>query len=150
MLVQLFHPAGNRPDGIGNWIGAVVSVVFGVLIALGGTYMLWRIMTLFSFRVRIYKLGFAVLDQGEETIFAYDEILKVQEAIVHEHLPIVKGPAKRLMPTRTAAFYSVTRRDGVVFSFDENLMPHISWLAGPLKMAAAEHQFDWYRTEEIG
>jgi hypothetical protein len=150
MLVQLYHPAGNRPEGISNWLGAHFLFVFGLLLTIGGVYMLWRMKSLFSFRLRIHELGFAVFDRDEERIFAWDEILSVTEAVVHERLPIVKGPAKLLMPTKTAAYYSVTRRDGEVFDFDDNLLPHTSWLAGPLRRAAEEHQFEWRRTEETG
>jgi hypothetical protein len=148
MLRQLYHPAGNRPIETSDVIGAHAFVVFGVLLAIGGGYMLLRMRSLFAFRLRVCSEGFCVVDRGVETAFAWDEIVQVKEFISHERLPLVKGPAKVLMPSKTSRSYAVVRCDGLQFDFDANLLPSTSLLAGPLATAASRRGFDWHTSEE--
>jgi hypothetical protein len=150
ILRQLYHPAGDRPADTSNLIGAHVLVVFGVLLAIGGGYMLLWMRSLFSFRLRVCSDGFCVVDRGVETAFAWDEIVQVKELVSHERLPLVKGPAQLLMPTKTSRSYAVVRCDGIQFDFDANLLPSTSLLAGPLATAARTHGFEWHTSEETG
>ena len=149
ILHQLYHPAGNRPAETSDWLAAHALAVAGILIAFGGGYMLLRMRSLFAFRLRVCSEGFCIVDRGLETAYAWDEIVLVKEFISHERLPLVKGPAKHLMPTKTSRSYAVVRCDGVQFDFDANLLPSTSLLAGPLATAAATRGFDWHTSEEI-
>jgi hypothetical protein len=149
-MLWTLYLGGIPPIELDDKIAAHALVVVGILGACGGVYMFWRMWSLFSFRVRVYSDGFCVVDHGIERVFAWDEISHVNELILNERLPLVKGPAKALMPVKTSRCYSVVRCDGETFDFDANLLPSTSLLAGPLQTAAGQGKFDWHVSEETG
>jgi hypothetical protein len=148
IMRQLYDPAGDRAPEFSDWIAAHALALVGILVATGGAYMLVRMRSLSAFRLRVCSEGFCVVAGGEETAYAWDEIVEVKEFISHERLPLVKGPAKNLMPTKMSRSYTVVRCDGTQFDFDSNLLPSTSLLAGPLATAARTRGFDWSTSEE--
>lgn len=148
MLRVMFFGGRNPPQTPGDWAGAVAIAVIGVGLAVGGVFLARWVKSMFGFRLRICHEGFFFTRDGVETVFAWDEIVRVHETVLHEKLPIVKGPARQLMPTKTSHSYTVVRCDGLEFHFNQNVIPHTSLLAGPLASAAQTHGFDWETSEE--
>ena len=138
----------ESPD-LGDKIACVLGTLLGVSIAGAGGYLIWRMKGLLQFQVVICSGGFYVISGSDlPNVFAWDEVVRVDEAIVHEKLPIVKGVAKMLIPSKTSRSYTVTRCDGISFFFDENVIPRTSLLAGPLSGAHRTHEIIWIVTEE--
>ena len=134
---------------VGNKIACVLGTLLGVAIAGAGGYLIWRMKVLLQFQVVICSGGFYVISgDAQPNVFAWDEVARVDEAILHEKLPIVKGAAKMLMPSKTSRSYTVTRCDGRQFFFDENVIPRTSLLSGPLSGAHRTHDIIWLITEE--
>jgi hypothetical protein len=150
MLRQMFFDGGNRPDTASDWFGAILLAVIGCALVVGGALLFLRMKSLFGFRLSVCEEGFYFSRGGAESVFAWEEITRVHETTLHEKLPLVKGPARQLMPTKTSRSYTVVRCDGEEFRFDQNVIPRTSLLAGPLSSAAKKHGFAWETTEEKG
>jgi hypothetical protein len=99
------------------------------------------------FRIHLCPDGFYFNRRAETLVFGWDEIQLIEETVLHERLPIVKGAAKHLMPTKTSRSYRVVRCDGKEFAFNANIIPRVSLLAGPLATAAGRFGIEW-RTQE--
>lgn len=138
----------GRPQNGEDWIGVIMFMGIGVALAVGGVYMFFWIRSLFGFRLRVCADGFSFTRRGIESVFAWDEIKQIRETVSHEKLPIVKGPARQLMPTKTSRSYTVVRCDGEEFYFDDNVIARASLLAGPLSNAAKTRDIQWDTTEE--
>jgi hypothetical protein len=148
MIRQMFFAGGNPPRTVPDWFGAAVLVVFGIALAVGGISLLLWVQSLFRFCLRICEEGFYFTRGSGEIVFAWNEIREVRETVLSEKLPLVKGPALQLMPTKTSRNYTVVRCDGLEFYFDENVVPRTSLLAGPLASAARNVGFSWQTTEQ--
>lgn len=150
MIRQMFLPGGARPQDAGDWLGAALLTLMGIALAGGGVGLFLWVKSMVGSRVRVCADGFCSKRKGVDTVFAWDEILEVRETILHQKLPLMKGAARRLMPTKTSRNYTVVRCDGEEFYFDENVIPRTSLLAGPLSGAARKHNFGWTKTELNG
>lgn len=131
-----------------SWLAAGFLVLLGGGLAIGGVCLILWAKSMFSFRLVVCTDGFYYLKKGETNIFAWQEIVSVEETIAHERLPIVKGAARHLMPTKTSRAYRVRRCDAKEFFFDANVLSRPSLLAGPLATAAEARGIPW-RTKEV-
>lgn len=141
---ELLVVGGNHPESDSPWIG----VVAGIVIFAGGVALLLWVVSLFRLRIYICENGFYITRRGEATVYAWSEITAVREVILHERPPLVKAPARQLLPTMTSRSYTVVRCDGNTFKFGKNLIPRTSLLAGPLSSAAKDFGFTWETTEQ--
>ncbi len=146
MVRQMFF-AGVPPQGAGNWAGAVMIALLGLALCGGGVWLFFYVRMLFGFRLRVCAEGFWFTRGNHDQVFAWDEIVRVQENVVRERLPVVKGVAKHLVPKTTSRSFTVIRCDGEQFFFDDNVMPRTSLLSGPLASAAKKRDIPWDKTE---
>ncbi len=143
MIRQMFFRGGNPPQNASDWIAVVMLALLGIAVAVGGVFMVKFVRSLVGFRLRVCSDGFWFTRSNQQFVFAWDEIVRVKESVVEETLPMAKGPARRLMPTKKTHTYTVVRCDGEQFYFDENVIPRTSLLAGPLKTAAKARGIEW-------
>ncbi|HET6881166.1 MAG TPA: hypothetical protein VFI31_13480 [Pirellulales bacterium] len=115
-----------------SWVTAAAMCTLGIGIIVGGIILWRRIWSMFSFCLFVCPDGFYYKLKGETIVFGWDEIRLVEETVLHERLPLVKGAARRLMPTKTSRAYRVVRCDGKEFNFDGDTLSRVSLLAGPL------------------
>ena len=127
-------------------VGIIAAIALALLV--GGVWLFVWSRSMFSFRLYVCGDGFYFSKSGQVTVFAFDEIAKVEETIIHERLPIVKGAARHLLPTKTTRSYCVRRSDGEQFVFNANTIPRTSLLAGPLATAAKERNIPWTTKEK--
>ncbi|MEL6109980.1 MAG: hypothetical protein AAFU85_28545 [Planctomycetota bacterium] len=140
-------------------LGACVAVVFtdffiqdddgryftGALLALAGVGFAIYVRRLSRTSVEIYEHGFVVCRGTSETPFPWSEIASVRERVRKEGFPM-KGAAGRVSASvagNETRSYTVVRKDGREFYFDNNVVPRGSLLAGPLRTAQREHEFAW-------
>jgi hypothetical protein len=109
----------------------------------GGVLLVMFSRSLIGFRLRVCADGFWFTRRNQHFVFAWDEIVLVKEFLVEERLPLAKGTARRLIPTKTTRTYTVVRCDGEEFYFDENVLSRTSLLAGPLSAAAKSRGIKW-------
>jgi len=142
MLRQMFF-GGIPPQGAANWLGAIVVALLGLALAVGGVLLILFARSLVGFRLCVCGDGFWFTRANQTFVFAWEEIVLVKESTIEEKLPLAKGAARHLMPTKTARTYTVVRCDGEEFYFDENVLQHTSLLAGPLSTAAKSRGIKW-------
>jgi len=150
MLRQLFFDGAHPPQTTTDTLAVVGIAIFGVALAIGGVFLFRWAKSMFGFRLSVCRDGFYFVRGGMESVFAWDDIAEVRETVLHEKLPLVKGAARKLMPTKTSRSYTVTRCDGKQFYFDDNVIERTSLLSGPLSSAAKNTGFAWETTEEQG
>lgn len=143
VIREAFFAGGNAPQNANDWLMGVISALLGIGIAVGGGLMVKFARSLVGFRLRVCSDGFWFTRPNQQFVYAWDEIVRVKESVVEETLPMAKGPARRLMPTKKTHTYTVVRCDGEQFYFDENVIPRTSLLAGPLKTAAKARGIEW-------
>jgi len=143
MLRQMFFAGGHPPQGTSDWLGAIVLASLGLGLAVGGVLLVMFARSLVGFRLRVCADGFWFTRANQQSVFAWDEIVLVKESVVEERLPLAKGAARHLMPTKTTRTYTVVRCDGEEFYFDENVIQRTSLLAGPLTTAAKSRGIKW-------
>ncbi len=147
MVRQMFFPAGQPLYSVSDWLGAIFLAILGIALAVGGVFLFKFSRSLMGFQLFVCSEGFWFTRQGKEVVFAWVEVVQVQEQVLHEKLPIVKGPAQKLVPTKAVRTYTVTRCDGEQFYFDENVIPRPSLLSGPLSSAAKRLNIPWHTSE---
>jgi hypothetical protein len=143
LLRQMFFAGGNPPRNVGDWAGALVMALLGLAVAVGGALLMLFTRSLIGFRLRVCADGFSFTRANRQSVFAWDEVVLVREAILEEKLPLAKGVARHLMAAKTTRTYTVVRCDGEEFYFDENVVPRTSLLAGPLTAAAKSRGIPW-------
>ena len=148
MIRELFFAGGNPAQDTSDWLAAIVLALLGLALVGGGVALVMFARSLVGFRLRVCADGFWFTRANEPLVFAWDEIVLVQESVIEEKLPLAKGPARRLMPTKTTRTYTVVRCDGAKFYFDENVIQRTSLLAGPLSTAAKARGITWERDQK--
>ncbi|HEX5445434.1 MAG TPA: hypothetical protein VFW87_16530 [Pirellulales bacterium] len=148
---EIIRVDGNLPidaDHGMSWTAAGIMSLVGSVLAAGGVWLFLWAKSMFSFRLVVCADGFYYEKKGKTDVFAWMEIASVEETVLHERLPIVKGPARQLMPTTTSRAYRVRRCDGKEFFFDGNILSRPSLLAGPLATAAQARGIAWTTAEK--
>lgn len=143
MIRQMFFAGVNPPQGASDWLGAIVLAFLGLALAVGGGLLVMFARSLVGFRLYVCADGFWFNRGKEHSVFAWDEIVMIKESVTEEKLPLAKGAARHLMPTKTSRTYTVVRCDGEEFYFDENVIQHTSLLAGPLSTVAKTRGIQW-------
>lgn len=123
MVRQVAFAGGAPPPDASGWLGAIVLALLGLALAVGGVFLVLFARSLVGLRLRVCAEGFCVTRGNQEDVFAWDEIILVKEPVIEERLPLAKGAARHLMPTKTTRTYTVVRCDGEEFYFDENVIP---------------------------
>lgn len=117
----------------------------GAALALAGTGFAVYVYRLSRTSVEIYEQGFVVCRGSAREPFPWNEIACVRERVAKEGLPM-KGAAGKVSASiagNETRSYTVVRKDGQEFYFDNNVVPRGSLLAGPLRTAQREHEFAW-------
>ncbi len=148
MLWQGFFSGVHRSQTAADTLGAVAIAVLGVALAIGGVFLFRWAKSMFGFRLSVCRDGFYFVRGGVESVFAWNDIVQVRETVLHEKLPLAKGAASKLMPTKTSRSYTLVRCDGMEFHFDDNVIARTSLLSGPLSSAAKTTGFAWETSEE--
>ena len=130
-----------------SWTAAAIFFAVCIGLVAGGVFLFRWVWSMFSFQLYVCSDGFYFTRGGETLVFGWDEIQLVEETVLHERLPLVKGAARHLMPTKTSRSYRVVRCDGKEFIFNQNVIPQVSLLAGPLATGASRCGYEW-RTQE--
>jgi hypothetical protein len=71
----------------------------------------------------------------------------VEETILHEHLPILKGGLKYALPAGSSRGYLVRRQDGKEFVFDRNRLKGLGRFSKLLRQEAETRDIPWTTTE---
>jgi len=147
----IVESGGNLPLQVQqghSWFSVGLMLLLALVLIGLGVFFLVMVRKLFSLTIVLCPEGFYCQQHGATKAFAWDEISLVEEHVLHEQLPIVKGAAKALMPTVASRSYTVRRCDGQTFDFDGNTLPRVEALAVPLSAAMRKRNVPWQVTEQ--
>ncbi len=75
---------------------------------------------------------------------AIERVEELQQVVTFPPLQDAPGSVLKKISGKTTYSYSVVRKDGRSFYFDNNVLPRSSLLAGPLNSAQREYNFPWF------
>lgn len=122
--------------------------LLGVVLGGLGAWLAVFATRLISCRVEWCRDGFRYVSRRTDDEVRWNEIRAVQERIVYERPPVVKGPAQLLLPKIASVSYMVTAATGKDYDFDGNSVKAIKRLGNLLREEAKRHALPWTTVEE--
>ena len=131
-----------------SWAAVGILGILGIGLALGGILLFRWVLSMYSFRLHICHDGFYYRRRGKSCVYAWEEIVAVEETVLHEHLPVLRGVARYALPTKQSRSYVVRRCDGERFLFGGDVIKDVALLAGVLQEEAERRVIPWIVKEE--
>lgn len=149
---ELYQRGGELPafaeKGM-SWGTAALLTLLAVGLAIGGVFLIRYVRSLSSHRVCIFSGGFLYSFAREADAVPWGKVEVIKEIITYERLPIVKGPAKYLVPKEASFRYVIVSRGGKEYTFDGDSIQRIKRFGKVLRQQATEQGIQWV-TEEQG
>ncbi len=130
------------------WISVSLATAFGVGSVIGGSILVRWIRSLSSLQVHLGSDGFVVSRRDRQQVFPWDQIAYVKETHVYERPPVLKGPAKLMLPKIKSRRYLVRRDDEEEFTFDGNTLRYHVEFAEMLQAHLGGRNIPWEIVEE--
>jgi Protein of unknown function (DUF3592) len=130
------------------WLSVLLLSALGLGALVGGTFLIRWIRRLYSLRVLICPKGLVQVDRLETLACRWEDVAEIQETVLREHLPLLKGGLKYALPSGSSKSYVVRRRDGKEFGFDRNCIKGLRRLAEHLRREAESRGIPWKTVEE--
>lgn len=135
---------GERPmwaDKGPGW--TCLLVLFSVLVIVGGVFLAFYVRSLSALRVAVGLHGFRVMDGRETNEFLWHKIAAVEESHLYERPPVLKGPAKYVLPELKSRSFCIEYVDGRVFEFNANSLKGHSQFADIVKESTRSRGILW-------
>ena len=148
---EVFEYRGRLPfwaDKGPCWAGVLVMSAIAIAMCIGGIFLIQWMRSLWSLHVYLGEKGFAVSRRHDVDLFLWNQIKSVKETHVFERPPILKGPARLLLPKVKSKRYLVTRNDDEQFPFDGNAIRSHEMLASFIKRETDPLGVPWAIVEE--
>lgn len=130
-----------------SWGTVALSTILSIGLAIAGVFLIRWMRSLLSLRVHLGDLGFAVtLRKGSQT-YLWNQIASVTETHIYERPPLLKGPAKLLLPKTQSKSYSVKRNDDEEFGFTATSLKGHEEFAEMIKTQIDGQGIPWEITE---
>lgn len=126
--------------GLGCFLGAVL-LGCGAGLAV---YSRW----LAAHRVEVHANGFRYCSRQSAEDVPWAQVRRIRETILYERPPILKGPAKLLIPKVASTSYTVVTATDKEYGFDGNSVKAIGRLGGILRKVADRLSLSWETVEE--
>jgi hypothetical protein len=130
------------------WGAAAIFTALGIGLVVGGFFLIRWMRSLSSLRVRVGRNGFAVTERDVTRVFAWQDILSVQETHLYERPPILKGVAKYALPKMLSKSFLVVANGRQGFGFDGNTIKGHTKLAQLIKAETDRLNIPWEVVEE--
>ena len=130
------------------WIAVILMPVPSLLLMAIGVWLLRLSLSITRLRVFICEQGICCADGKSVKVFPWNEVTSIEEKVIHEHLPIVKGPLRYAMPTKTTRSYKICREDGEKCLCAPGNVENFSVLEQLIRDQAKQRNIAWSTTEE--
>ena len=148
---EVYRAGGNLPVSVEHgmsWIAAGMGWLLGLGLSIGGVFLgryAWRLK---SHRVEVCEYGFRYWMGGAADEVLWSEVAAIRETIRHERPPILKGPAKFLLPKFTSSRYEALTRAGKQYQFDRNSIGEMLLFEEILREVGRVLHWRWETIEE--
>ena len=133
-----------------SWIAVALFCLLGVGLIVGGIALAIFSRRLFTQRVEIRVSGYCFrTNKGNEDI-PWADIQQIRETILYERPPLLKGPAKLLLPKIASTSYTITTQSGTEHSFNGTTMNNITRFGEILREKAKNYSLAFDTVEEYG
>jgi hypothetical protein len=131
-----------------SWLAVGLCEVLGIGLLIGGLALLVYSRGLLSHCVEIYANGFRYCSGRSAECVLWTHVSHVRELILYERHPILKGPAKFLLPKVASTSYLVHTISGKEYGFDGNSIRSIKRFGNLLREQSQRLSLPWETVEE--
>jgi hypothetical protein len=130
------------------WGAVALAALLALGLIIGGGILVQWMRSLSALQVHVGNDGFAVSRRDGQQIFTWLQIVSVKETHLYERPPLLKGPAKLLLPKMKSKSYLVRRDDHEEFAFDGNTLRRHEQFAEMIKAQLDGRGVLWEVVEE--
>lgn len=131
-----------------SWSAALLGAVVSAGLIYGGVLFIQWMQSLSSLRVQVGDDGFSVFQKNEKQVFKWSQIASVTETHLYERPPLLKGPAKLILPKAKSRSFLVRRNDDEEFAFDGNTLRKHDEFAYIIKAHLEGREIPWEVVEK--
>ena len=133
-----------------SWPTVGLFVLLGIGLAAGGVFLLYYATSLISRRVEFYADGFCVYAGRRSELVLWTDVDQIRETILYERPPILKGPAKLILPEFASRFFAIHTTSGNEYQFDGNSVKALRHFAEILRETSDRLSIPWQIVEMQG
>ena len=131
-----------------SWIAVGIGSPIGVGLAVGGVLLIRYLRWLLRHEVGICTNGFRYQQGDESDDVLWRDVASIRETIVYERPPILKGPAKLLLPKLASKSYTVITKAGMEYGFNGDSVRNLKRFAELLREQGNRARISWDTIEE--
>src|SRR5205823_2995780 len=98
---------------------------------------------MFGDKVVMGSEGFTYCTKAATDTVLWKEAMRVCHTVSHERAPLLKGPAKLLIPRKSSSSFVLIRADGKEYHFTPNTVHDMPRLSEILRDQSTKHQIAW-------
>jgi hypothetical protein len=133
-----------------SWLAVGLFCLIGIGLIVGGVILAFYSRGLTSRRVEVCANGFRYCGRRSTDDVFWDDIDCIKETILYERPPLLKGPAKLLLPKIASTSYTVVTTSGKEYGFDGNSIKAIKRFGKLLRQQADRLSLPWKTIETHG
>jgi hypothetical protein len=132
------------------WVAVGLLVLVGVFLIGMGIFLSVFSKGLISNYLEICENGYRYHSKSGHEEVLWADIRHIKETILYERLPILKGPAKLLLPKISSQSYQISTPAGNEHAFNGTSLNEIKKFGEILRTKADELSLSWETVEEHG
>jgi hypothetical protein len=141
-------PLLDSDKGSISWAVAGLVLLTAVGLSLAGlafTYIAW---SLIARRVEFCANGFRYFTKGSVEEVSWAGVASIRQTVIYEKPPLLKGPAKALLPKMASSTYDVVTKSGKEYSFNGDSVKRFKKFIGLLREQAEKSGIPWEKLED--
>ncbi len=131
-----------------SWLAVGIGSLLGIGFVVGSVFLARYVRWLYSHSVELCENGYRYREGKHFDEVPWELITSIRETVVYERPPILKGPAKILLPKTSSRNYVVTVKSGKQYGFDCNSVRAIARFGELLHERAKSTGIPWETVEE--
>ncbi|HEY7422788.1 MAG TPA: DUF3592 domain-containing protein [Gemmataceae bacterium] len=131
-----------------SWLTVGFLSLIGVVLVVCGVALAAFSRGLLSHGVDICANGFRYCWRRSTENVLWSGISRIKETILYERPPLLKGPAKLLLPKVSSTSYMIVTKSGTEYGFDGNTIAAIKRFGRVLREQAERLSLPWETVEE--
>jgi hypothetical protein len=125
------------------WFAFVAMNALGLGFLAGGGFLIYLVRIISGRSISIRELGLLYREPGRTIPAFWEDIALVKEIHLFERPPLLKGPAKLLLPKLKSVSYVVFTLDGTFMTFDGNTVSNLAPLGEVLAREIKSRGIEW-------